>query len=405
MARIRIYLARHLCTAPRPQKEADALAAAGHEVSVHGVSFDATSALRDAAIAEGRPWRWEPVTDFTPRRRAPCWLAARLRHRLARDWFSLTGRVTPDVWGYAQTALARHALHDPADLTIVHSEGGLAIAAELHGRGHRIGVDFEDWFSRDLPTDQQRGRPVARLAELERALLRATPYATTTSNALAQALATESRGPAPTVIYNTFPAGPEPEIASANGRAVALHWFSQVVGPGRGLECLMAALPGLTFNWMLHLRGEISAHYKTELLARLPSELRSQIQFHPTVSHDQLATAIARHDIGLALEESIIPSRNLTLTNKFFHYLQSGLAVVASDTAGHREGLAQAPGAGVIFPAGNAEALAAALNRLATDAATLLTARQAARRAFVTWLAHENQADRYAALASAALSP
>ncbi|RXK56523.1 glycosyltransferase [Oleiharenicola lentus] len=404
MARIRIYLARHLCTAPRPQKEADALAAAGHEVTVHGVCFDPVSADRDAQLAQGRAWRWAPVADFTAKGQATCWLVARLRHRLARDWFALTGRVTSEVWGYAQGALMRHALQDPADLTIVHSEGGLAIAAELHRRGQRIGVDYEDWFSRDLPTDQQRGRPVERLAELEATLGRATPYATTTSRALAQALATQFKGPAPSVIYNTFPAGPEPEVTSANGRAVALHWFSQVIGPGRGLECLMAALPGLTFNWMLHLRGEISSPYKNELLARLPAELSSRIQFHPTVSHDQLATAIARHDIGLALEESTIPSRNLTLTNKFFHYLQSGLAVVASDTAGHREGLALAPGAGVIFPAGNAEALASALNRLAADPDSLLAARKAARNAFVATLAHETQAARYAALASAALA-
>ncbi len=404
MARIRIYIARHLCTAPRPQKEADALAAAGHEVSVHGVSFDPVSADRDAALAQGRAWRWAPVADFCAKGQAAGWLTARLRHRLARDWFALTGRVSSDVWGYAQAALARHALHDPADLTIVHSEGGLAIAAELHRRGHRIGVDFEDWFSHDLPSDQQRGRPVARLAELEGTLLRATPYATTTSRALAQALAAELSGPVPSVIYNTFPAGPEPEATSASGRAVALHWFSQVIGPGRGLECLMAALPGLAFDWTLHLRGEASARYKDELLARLPAGLRNRVHFQPTVPHGQLAAAIARHDIGLALEESTIPSRNLTLTNKFFHYLQSGLAVVASDTAGHREGLAQAPGAGVTFPAGHAEALAAAMNRLATDAATLLATRQAARRAFVATLAHENQAGRYAALASAALS-
>ncbi|MDQ5978177.1 MAG: hypothetical protein QG602_1151 [Verrucomicrobiota bacterium] len=404
MARIRIYLARHLCTAPRPQKEADALAAAGHEVSVHGVAFDAESARRDGEIARGRPWRWEPVADFSRAGRAPCWLAARLRHRLARDWFSLTGRVTAGVWGYAQSALAAHALRNPADLTIVHSEGGLAIAAELRQRGHRVGVDFEDWFSRDLPSEQRSGRPVERLAELESELLRATPYATTTSRALAEALAAEYRGPAPAVIYNSFARGPEPELRPAAGRPIGLHWFSQVIGPGRGLETLMPALPRLDFAWELHLRGHCDPAYHRELLALLPATLHPRLHFHPTVPPAELAAAIARHDIGLILEDSAIPSRNLTITNKFFHYLQSGLAVVASATAGNEEGLARATGAGAIFPSGDVSALAAALNCLGSNPDGLLAARRAAREAFVSRLAHEHQAARYAELAAAALA-
>ncbi len=404
MARIRIYLARHLCTAPRPQKEADALAAAGHEVSVHGVSFDAESARRDEQIARDRLWRWEPVADYSSRRRAPCWLAARLRHRLARDWFSLTGRVTADVGGYGQNALATHALRNPAALTIVHSEGGLAIAAELLKHGHRVGVDFEDWFSRDLPPGQRAGRPVARLAELEGELLRATPYATTTSRALARAMAEEYRGPEPTVIYNSFARGPEPELRAAAGRPVALHWFSQVIGPGRGLETLMNALPRLDFAWELHLRGHCEPDYRRQLLALLPAGLHAHLHFHPTIPAAKLAAAIARHDIGLILEDSAIPSRNLTLTNKFFHYLQSGLAVVASATAGNEEGLAQAPRAGAAFPSGDAAALATALNRLGNNPDGLLAARRAAREAFISRLAHEHQATRYAELAAAALA-
>lgn len=403
MARIRIYIARHLCTAPRPQKEADALAAAGHEVSVHGVSFDSESVRRDAEIARGRAWFWQSVADFTPSDRAPGWLAARLRHRFAKDWFSLTGQVTSGVWGYAQNALAAHALRNPADLTIVHSEGGLALAVELLHRGHRVGVDFEDWFSRDLPPDQHRGRPVARLAELESELLGATPYSTTTSRALAEALAAEYKGATPAVIYNSFARGQEPELTSATGRPVALHWFSQVIGRARGLEVLMRALPALSFDWTLHLRGECDGAYQGELLARLPDAFHARVHFSPTLPPADLPAAIARHDIGLALEATSPPNKDLTISNKFFHYLQSGLAIVASDTAGHREGLAQAAEAGAVFPAGDSAKLAATLNRVARDPETLFRARRAAREAFVSRLSHEHQAGRYAELAAAAL--
>lgn len=404
MARIRIYIARHLCTAPRPQKEAEALAAAGHEVTVHGMAFDPAAARRDAVIAAGRKWRWEPVADFTRPGRGPAWFAARLRHRLARDWFSLTGRAQADVWGYAQSAFVAHALRDPADLSIVHSEGGLALATILRQRGHRVGVDYEDWFSRDLPPERRRGRPVEQLAQLEATLLRATPYVTTTSAALARALAAECRAPTPAVIYNTFPRGPEPALSPATNRPVRLHWFSQVIGPGRGLETLVSALPGLDFAWELHLRGECNPGYRHALLAPMPAALRPRVHFHDTVPPAELPTAIARHDIGLILEHNTIPSRDLTITNKFFQYLQAGLVVVAAETAGHREVFASLGNAGIMIPNGDTAALTAALNRVGGDPAALLARRGSAREAFVTTFAHENQAGRYAELAAVALT-
>lgn len=403
MARIRIYIARHLCTAPRPQKEAEALAAAGHDVSVHGIAFRTDFSERDAAIARGRGWRWQPAAEFAGPDHRLAWFGARLRHRLAREWHAATGGVRGDVWGYAHSALAAHALRDPADLTIVHAEGGLAFAEELLRRGHRVGVDFEDWFSRDLTPAQRRGRPVDQLARLEGDLLRRTRYATTTSMAIARAIAGATQAPAPTAVYNTFPIGAEPAMASPEGRPVSLHWFSQFIGPERGLENLMEALPMLDFDWVLHLRGDVETAYRQFLLRALPAALRDRVHFHSTIAPAALPAALAYHDIGLALEISTIPSRNLTITNKFFHYLQAGLAIAASDTDGHREGLDLAPGAGVTFKAGDASSLARALGALASDRAALFAARRAARAAFVQRLGQEHQSGIYARLAARAL--
>ena len=44
----------------------------------------------------------------------------------------------------------RKAQHIRADLTIVHSEAGLWVGKQLIQKGYAVGVDFEDWFSRDL---------------------------------------------------------------------------------------------------------------------------------------------------------------------------------------------------------------------------------------------------------------
>lgn len=401
MARIRIYIARHLCTAPRPQKEAAALAAAGHDVSIHGVSYDARFAPRDAALAAGQAWRWEPAADFSGSRPLR-WLACRVRHRLAKAWYARTGQVSADVWSFANRELARHAHHQPADLTIVHSEGGLWFGHRLAGTGARVGVDFEDWFSRDLTAAQRRGRPVTELAELEIALLRDCRYRLTTSRCLAEALGAAAGTEPPAVIYNTFPAGPSP-ARPVPREALHLHWFSLVLGPARGLETLMAALPKLRGDWQLCLRGDEQPGYRSHLLSLLPAVLHPRIHFAPTVPAAELPARLAEHDVGLALDVSTITSRNLTITNKLFHYLQAGLAVAASATAGHQEALALAPGAGALFAPDDSTALAGVLNRWLSDRSAVQSARLAARQAFEQQFAHERQQPRYAELAGQAL--
>ena len=60
-------------------------------------------------------------------------------------------------------------------------------------------------------------------------------------------------------------------------------------------------------------------------------------------------------------------SRNLTVTNKILHYLLGGLAVIASDTAGHQEVARRAVGGVRIYPSGNPEALANELNSLLSN--------------------------------------
>lgn len=64
---------------------------------------------------------------------------------------------------------------------------------------------------------------------------------------------------------------------------------------------------------------------------------RHQLYFHEPVSPQQLPAKIAGFDIGLALELDTPMSRNYTITNKLFQYIQSGLPVIASKTAGQTE--------------------------------------------------------------------
>ncbi|MGI0488921.1 glycosyltransferase family protein [Pantanalinema rosaneae CENA516] len=404
MSKILILIGAHLCTAPRPQKEADILAAAGHEVVVRGVWFDPGLVERDRQIIAQKPWRFQPVLDFRP-----ChWFTnrwVRLTRKLARQQFQRRGQPVPDLFGYGARAMLKAALQEQADLTIVHSEAGLWVGSHLLQRAWRVGVDFEDWFSEDLLPAALLTRPIHALKGLEATLMQHCAYRLTTSHALAATLSTVYQAPPPTVIYNLFPAtNSSLQVLSPRATTVArLHWFSQTIGPGRGLETLFQALPALHLPVEIHLRGHYPDHARQWLEPQIPERWRDRVFVHPTVPNDELPARIAEHDIGLALEQPDPPSRNLTITNKLFQYLQAGLAVIATDTAGQREVFQQCPPIGHLIPAQNPLALAAAITDLIQHPHLLQTAKQAARQALTQQFSWDHQCDRLLQAAEHAL--
>ncbi|MBI4783110.1 MAG: glycosyltransferase [Oscillatoriophycideae cyanobacterium NC_groundwater_1537_Pr4_S-0.65um_50_18] len=391
MAKILILIGAHLCTAPRPQKEAAALAAAGHDVTVGGIWFDPALAERDRLLMMNQPWKFSPVLDFRPQYPLQRW-RIRLQARFAREQFQQTGRVSPTLLGYGATAMLKAALSARADLTIVHSEAGLWVGHRLLDYGLRVGVDFEDWFSQDLLPAARATRPIAQLQRLEARLAQDCPYCLTTSNVLAERLAQVYQAPTPTVIYNVFPHIPTPP--RPQNAIPTLHWFSQTIGSGRGLETLFQALPYLTTPVPIHLRGNCSSSTRQWINAQIPTAWRDFLFIHPTVSNAELPARIADHDIGLALELSDPPSRNLTVTNKLFQYLQSGLAMIATDTLGQQEVFAQAPEIGCLIPSNQPLSLAEAIEALVRNPQRLKAAQLCALQAAQTQFGWENQRDR-----------
>ncbi len=296
-----------------------------------------------------------------------------------------------------------------ADLTIVHSEAGLWAGDRLLDEGFRVGVDFEDWFSEDLLPKDRVTRPIAKLKRLESRLLRDCVYCLTTSHALAEAMSTTYQTRRPTIIYNTFPLADRRFIDGQmhdrkHPHLPSLHWFSQTIGPGRGLEMLFQALPLLSIPVEIHLRGNCPAHYRQWLDSLIPEEWRDRVFIHPTVPNAELISRIAEHDVGLALESSSIPSRNLTITNKLFQYLQAGLAIVATNTAGQREVFSKFPGIGQLISEKDPEALAYALKELLGNPAVLATAKAASLEAAQTQYCWEKQSDVLLAIVQTALA-
>lgn len=378
-ARILIVTNGPLARNPRVVKEATALGSAGYDVIVLGVRNHPSSEEVDREIMRTAPFR-RVLIDMLSGYDAPVAVvtARRLRQRLMRDAAHRLGWKGIHSLGPASSLLHR-ASQIPADLTIVHNEIAHWTGVQLLNQGRRVAADIEDWHSEDLLPEDRIGRPLKLLRQTEQALLHRAAYATTTSHALADALHERYGGQRPAVISNSFDLPALSIRTQSRQQPPSLFWFSQTVGPGRGLELFFAAYARVATPSQLVLLGEARDDYRQHLLSLLPESHRERVSFLPLVSPEALPAVIAQHDIGLALEQSFIRNRDLTITNKILQYLGAGLAVVASDTAGQREVLAKNPQAGVLVPLSETTALAHTIEQLVSDPATL-AARQAAAR-------------------------
>lgn len=403
-ARILIFTSSHLWRNPRVLKEAATLGAAGYNVTVLSVSQRADFARLDDAVAQGQPFRRE-VLDLTAnspagrggrfRQRAVTWLARRLlRHG---------GPELPEALGPAR-ALLRRARSIPADLIIAHTEIPLWAAQWLIADGRRVAVDLEDWHSQDLLPGDRRSRPLRLLQRAESLALQYAAYVSTTSQCMADALLAAYGGRAPVVVRNTFPLQSQPRTArgSVDGWPRFI-WFSQTVGPGRGLEAFLAAWGQMTSPSEVVLLGDCRDNFATALRAMIPADRRAAARFLPATAPDEVPRALADCDIGLALEERTPRNKDLTISNKLFQYLNAGLAVVATGTKGQREVMNSAAGCGIIVDLADRTATAEQLDSLVTDRVHLHGMQQASRAAAEKQYCWEQDAPRLLAAVAHAL--
>ena len=403
-AKILILTASHLCRNPRVVKEATTLGAAGYDVTVMSVSVQDRFEQMDLALMRGLPFR-RKVIDYRSASRAAqinsflqrsaTWTARRLCHALRLE--------TAQSLGPAR-ALRSFARSHPADLTIVHTEIPIWIAQYLIREGRRVAVDVEDWYSQDLLFADRRTRPLRLLREAERFVLNHAVYAAATSDSMASALADAYGCPRPMVLRNTFPLQPRSRVDDPRDRSVpAFVWFSQTVGPGRGLELFLAAWARTTTPSEVYLLGDVRPDYRQHLLGRLPPSRQAALKFIAPVPPDDLPAKLAEFDVGLALEPHWPLNRDVTIANKIFQYLNAGLAVVATDTAGQTEVMQAVPDCGLLVQAHETTRLAGQLDALVSSRDRLRSYQSAARTAAVTRFNWEQAAPRLLAAVDTAL--
>ncbi|MEO6873549.1 MAG: glycosyltransferase [Opitutaceae bacterium] len=383
--RILILTASHLCRNPRVVKEATSLGEAGYDVTVMSVSVQERFERLDLELMRGLPFQ-RAVIDYRATtshsrlasfvQRSATWGARLLCSTLKIESAQSLGPAA---------ALLHFARSHPADLTIAHTEIPIWAAQFLIRDGRRVAVDVEDWYSEDLLFADRRSRPLRLLRRAERFVLTHASYASATSDAMAAALAESYGCPRPIVLRNTFPLQERARTDRPAGKEPpAFIWFSQTVGPGRGLELFLSAWAQTRVRSHVHLLGDARPSYRQHLLARLPEARRGDVHFIPLVTPEELPAKLAEFDLGLALEPHWPRNRDLTITNKITQYLNAGLAVIAADTAGQNEIMHAAPDCGLLVQAHESTLLAARLDELLADRHRLRACQLAARTAAVT---------------------
>ena len=182
------------------------------------------------------------------------------------------------------------------------------------------------------------------------------------------------------MINNTFPLpAREPEFAPVDGTGLRMYWFSQTIGPGRGLEDAIEAAGLAEIRCELHLLGSPSGGYLNRLLSMANERApRLKLVHHGPQPPDRMVDLCRDYHVGLALEMTEPLTVHFALTNKAFTYILAGLAVVFTDTPGQR-GLATDLGRGAfLYPAGDIAKLAQGLKLWAEHPEQLLAARRAA---------------------------
>lgn len=370
MPKIVIVSGIQLANNPRVVKEADALAEAGFDVEVLGAILSPEAADRDEQLCDGKGWRYTPVvdnrkTDSWSRLR---WFGLRMRSRVAREVYQRFGRCSVSQLGYAGPQMLRMCRERSADLYSMHLEQALWVGCELLQLGKRVSVDYEDYYSEDLLPQDRIHRPVRMLQDCERTLHQQAAFKLTTSESLADALQEAYGGDRAHVIPNTFPWKEREhldgkQLDRQHPNRLSVFWFSQTLGPQRGLEDLMAATHHIQADAEIHLRGNCSPDFREQLLSSAAANYRDRIFIHPQCSHRELISRIAEHDIGFAGESGYCKNNDLTIANKIMHYALAGVPVIASDTTGQREAQSHCPQGIQLFKPGDAKALAAAIDR------------------------------------------
>jgi glycosyltransferase involved in cell wall biosynthesis len=370
---------------PRLVKEADALSDAGYTVEVIAPDYSSEWRIADEEFRD-RAWRIIARPRFgpeSPRTTRVLELSRRLAAGIAtRNLGLMHPVIVRAAWHPAAPALVKNAKNINADLYIAHLVAALpaaAIAAEKHGAVY--GFDAEDFHLGDPPAAPEFDYVRRLTRKIEGCYLPGCAYMTAASPLISAAYATTYGIPAPEVVLNVFPLARAMASPTAAGTATpgpSVYWFSQTIGPGRGLECAVRAISTAQAKPHLYLRGNPAAGYLYHLEQMASREgVADRIHILPLASPSKMEHLASVYDVGLSGEPGGTPNNQMALGNKLFSYMLAGLPIAMSATPAHAAFAPQLGRAAQLFSIDEPRSLAAVLDFWLGNSDALAEARRA----------------------------
>ena len=353
-----MYVYNDVTTDSRVLREADALAAAGHKVTImaRARSLDTRTIEREwrgsveivrvaVPIAWRRrwdalfhPWRLRGLTRLLllpwAALRIPFHLAARRRTRPGVLMWLATWRFAIRGWAVDAAAAA-----PPADVHHGHDLTGLAAAVRGSRRDSSTLVyDSHEIYLEARTAARQPGWARALLARLERRWSGQSSALITVNEGIADELQRRLRPRRIVVVHNCAPRW-EPSASRPTllrdaagvptGARIVLYHGS--FGAGRGLEQLLKAIqdPRLASVHLVLLGyGPLEA---TMRAAASSQGSRGRVHVLDAVPPDRLLDWITDADVGAVAIQPTTLNHRLSTPNKLFESLAAGVPVVASD--------------------------------------------------------------------------
>ena len=383
--RVCIVSPGNLASNPRVLKEADALHEAGYGVTAVVCNYTDVLKSFDDDIAAKVPWSVVRVSRLA---REPYLQRASslIAHALLKAALGVPLSVAVGAYGGPAQALWQAARDVPADLYIAHYIAALpgAAAAARHNGG-MLGFDAEDFHSGEGTGGPKEDFRMAMVRAVEGACLPSCSHMTTAAPLIGEAYRS-LYGVSSTTLLNVFPldmrtAASGHEASHQRSGTLRAYWFSQTVGPDRGLQEFLQAMAKAKTRVSLDIRGgDRSGHGEALLALARNLGVAERVRLLPIASPDEMVDLAVPYDIGLSLETGASESRRRCLTNKIFTYLLAGVPVMISDTPA-QSGLAPDLGeAAALVSLADPDSMAQALDRLAGSPEALDKAKAAASR-------------------------
>ncbi len=281
--------------------------------------------------------------------------------------------------------LVRHA---PTDVYHAHDLNALPVAWWARRRfGGKLVYDSHEIYT-ETTNMKRLNRKIAAAAE--RFFIRRADEVITIHDTAAEELARRYAVPVPSVVRNCPRIPPGCERTSRLQEALGLKAGDLIVlyqggfALGRGLHNLLRAMVGLPDHMKLVMMGWGKIELELRSLAEELGLLDRQVFFFPPVPQEDLLHWTASAHVGVIPYQAVSLNNYLCMPNKLFEYMGAGLPVVASAFP-ELSRVIDGSSAGVTFDPEEPASIAAAMNKVLSDADLRARMSENARKAALVY--------------------